>query len=257
MTAFNRSKENIDRPAGFYVGFPVHRVIGKPIRPDEEQRWVLPILYCDTWGDYWMHFLVYGTNRRGRYVQGNYITSQRVPPPRRAVSDNIQQIRPYLRRVSAVSLLPTAVMIAGVGFGVVTIVRLLRTPPAPADPPDVAALTIAFAALVVGSTMAGYYWFLTNYTDTNGDTIKASYILQTFPFLALMAAVLVWRLLERAPRVAAVLIVLLVATTAHNAPAMITNYERDSDGVCCTPAPTSAPVARPATALATDDAGAP
>ncbi len=234
VTAFNRAREEINRPVGFYVGFPVHRVIAKPIRPDEPRRWVLPILYCDTWGDYWMHFLIYGKNRTGRYVQGNYITmnKDRLPRTRRSVQDNIEQMRPYLRRVSAVSLLPTAVMLAGLGYGIFTIVRVVRTPPSPADPPDVPSLTVAFAALVVLATMAGYYWFLTNYTDANGDTIKASYILQTFPFLALTAAALLWRLLEHHPRLAAVPIVLLVAVAAHNVPAMVTNYERDSDHAC-------------------------
>jgi 4-amino-4-deoxy-L-arabinose transferase-like glycosyltransferase len=267
VTAFNRAPETIDRPVGFYVGFPVHRVIAKPIRPDEPNRWVLPILYCDTWGDYWMHFLVYGKNRTGRYVQGNYITmnKDRLPRARRAVQDNIDLMRPYLRRVSAVSLLPTAVMIAGLGFGVVTVVRLARARPPTetptADPPaDVARVTVAFAALVVVSTLAGYYWFLTNYTDLNGDTIKGSYILQTFPFLALMGAVVVWRLLQSRRRLAAVLIVLLVAVTAHNAPAMFTNYERDSDDVCCQPAaprrPTTSPTTNPSSAPAAAATGA-
>jgi 4-amino-4-deoxy-L-arabinose transferase-like glycosyltransferase len=234
MTAFNRSKETIDRPLGFYIGFPVARVISKPIRPDEARRWVLPILYCDTWGDYWMHFLIYGENRRGRYTQGNYITSERVPPYRRAVRTNMHQIRPYLRRINALSLLPTAVMLAGLGYGVMTIVRLLRTSPLPADQrlADVPALTVAFATLIVVSTMSGYYWFLKNYTDTNGDTIKASYILQTMPFAALMGAVLLRRLLERWPRATTVLIVLLIGVTAHNAPAMVTRYRRNSDHVC-------------------------
>lgn len=235
VTAFNRTRENIDRPAGFYLGFPLTRVISKPIRPLEDRRWVLPILYCDLWGDYWMHFLIWGENRRGRYTQGNYITSQRVPPARRAVRTNMYEITPYLRRVNAVSLLPTAVLLAGSGFGVVTIVRLVRRRPPSDEPPDVPSVTLAFAALVVVSTMAGYYWFLTNYTDANGDTIKASYILQTLPFLALMGAALLWRLLDRRPRVAAALIVLLVAVTAHNAPSMVTRYERDSDDVCCEP----------------------
>jgi len=163
-----------------------------------------------------------------------------VPPYRRAVRTNMRQITPYLQRISAVSLLPTMVLIAGVVAGVVTIVRLARARPSPDDPPDVPGLTIAFAALVVLSTMAGYYWFLTNYTDLNGDTIKASYILQTLPFLALMAAVFLRRLLDRWPRGTAVLLVLLVGVTAHNAPAMITHYPRDSDHAC-RESPTTAP----------------
>ena len=249
MTAFNRTKELHDRPAGFYVGFPVTRVVANPIRPLEPQRWVLPILYCDAWGDYWMHFLIYGQTRRGRYVQGNYITMkpERLAPHRRAVRTNMHEITPYLRRVSAVSLLPTAVMLGGLALGGATVVRVARTRPATAgddDPPDVAGVTVGFATMVVVSTLAGYYWFLANYTDLNGDTIKASYILQTFPFLALLGAVAVWRLLDRPrgrPWPAAALIVLLIGITAHNAPAMLTNYERDSDGVCCAPAPAPPP----------------
>jgi 4-amino-4-deoxy-L-arabinose transferase-like glycosyltransferase len=252
VTAFNRDAEQVDRPAGFYVGFPAHRVIMHPIRPLERQRWILPILYCDTWGDFWMNFLVFGKNKQGRYMQGSYLTRP-LPPARRPVMTNMQQITPYLRRVNAAALLPSAALLAGLITGVAAIVRLARARPDAGEPPDLPTITLGFAAAVVASTLAGYLWFLHNYTDAMGDTIKASYILQTFPFLALMAAAFLRRLLECRRAIAITFIAALVAVAAHNAPAMFTNYERDSDDVCCQPAPAAAPPAatRPATAPAT------
>jgi hypothetical protein len=249
MTAFNRKPEGVSRPATFYIGFPIHRIIAYPIRPLEPKRDFLPILYCDTWGDFWMNFLIYGQNKKGHYMQGNYLTRP-LPLVKRPVVTNMRKITPYLRRVMVFAILPTLVLIAGVVTGAMAIVRMARTRTSGADPPDVASVTGAFAAAVVLSTFAGYLWFISNYTDRSGDTIKASYILQTYPFLALMAAAFLRGLLDRTPAVAATIIVFVVGVTAHNVPAMFTNYERDSDDACCTPAaatPTTAPATGPAT----------
>lgn len=258
MTAFNRAPERVDRPASFWVAFPVHKVVANPVRPLDPTRRLLPILYSDFWGDYWLHFLVYGRNRQGRYMQGVYITRKHeTAMSKRPVEQNLAAIAPYLRRINAVSLLPTLVLFAGAAAGLVAIVRVARSragaanPPSAADPPDVAGVMIAFAAAVVFCTLGGYLWFLVNYTDASGDTIKATYVLQTVPFLALLAAVVLRGLLARRPRAAAVLIVLLLAVTAHNAPAMITRYERDSSDACRARAPAPAPAPAPATSPVT------
>ena len=250
MTAFNRSRETLDRHASFYIAFPVHNVVKNPVRPLDPTRRLLPILYSDFWGDYWLNFLVFGRTKGDRYVQGSYITRRvGVPMVKRPVDDNLDEIAPYLRRINAVSLLPALVLFGGAGVGVVMIIRLIRARPDTTAPPDVATATIAFAATIVLCTFAGYLWFIVNYTDASGDTIKASYILQTIPFLALMAAYLLRQMQQRTPRLAAVLIVLLIAVTAHNAPAMVTRYERDSDDVCTckkgVAPPTSAPAPAP------------
>jgi 4-amino-4-deoxy-L-arabinose transferase-like glycosyltransferase len=251
MTAFNRTREAIDRPISFYVAFPVHEIVKYPIRPQETKRQFLPILYREVWGDFWMHFLVYGQNRMGRYVQGNYITrSQAIV--KRPVFDNMDQISPYLRRINLVSLLPTVVLICGVAGGVVAVVRMARTRQAASNAPDVPPVTIAFTATIVFCTLGGYLWFIANYTDASADTVKASYILQTFPFIALLSAVFLRRLIDRAPRAATVLIVLLIAVTAHNAPAMVTRYRRDSDHVCKEP-PWDPKAKRPASSPALDE----
>ena len=251
MTAFNRTREAIDRPVSFYIAFPVAEIVKYPIRPQETKRQFLPILYRDLWGDFWMHFLVYGQNRKGRYMQGNYITrSQAIV--KRPVFDNMDEISPYLRRVSLLSLLPTVVLICGVGSGAIAIMRIARARPITTDSSDTPRVTIAYTATIVFCTLGGYLWFIANYTDASADTVKASYILQSFPFIALLSAVFLRGLIDRSPRAAALLIVLLIVVTAHNAPAMITRYRRDSDNACKEP-PWDPKAKRPASSPALDE----
>jgi hypothetical protein len=251
MTAFNRSRETIDRPVTFYIAFPVHNVIKNPVRPLDPSRRLLPILYSDFWGDYWLNFLVFGRNSRGRYMQGNYITRrQGVAEAKRPVEQNLETITPYLRRINAVSLFPTLVLLLGMVLGFAVAVRMALTWPEAITPTDIRNLTIAFAAAIVFFTFAGYLWFLINYTDASGDTIKASYILQTVPFLALMAANVLREWQKDSSRFAAVWIVLLIAVTAHNAPAMVTRFQRDSDDACTCK---QKGVARPASAPALEE----
>jgi hypothetical protein len=125
-------------------------------------------------------------------------------------------------------------------------VRLVRALPTASDSSDAPRATIAYTATIVFCTLGGYLWFIANYTDASADTVKAAYILQSFPFIALLSAVFLRGLLDRSPRGAAVLIVLLVAVTAHNTPAMITRYRRDSDHACNEP-PWDPKAKRPAT----------
>ena len=243
MTAFNRPPEKIDRPLSFYVAFPVHNVIKNPVRPLDPTRKLLPILYSDFWGDYWLNFLVFGRTKGDRYVQGSYITRRiGVPMAKRPLDDNLDEIAPYLRRINAVSLLPTLVLVLAAVLGCAVAIRMAMTRPEAITDTDITNMTIAFAAAVVFFTLAGYFWFLVKYTDASGDTIKASYILQAIPFLALLTAVLLRQWQQTIPRFAAVAVVLLLAATAHNAPAMITRYPRDSDAACTCKKPPAATV---------------
>lgn len=253
LRAFNRPPFAVERrPVAFYLKLPVSALLENPVRDNQRARRLLPILYSDLWGDYWMHFLVYGKDRGGHAMQGNLLS--RGGAVRLATDNNVIPMTRYLGRVNVASLLPTFFLIlAGAIMGTASLKRLLRrdageTPldlardgPAETgrahgggggggagDGGDAAArarvAALAFASAALFCTLAGFLWFVVQYTDTSGDTIKASYILQAFPFLALLAAAWLRRLLDRRPRAAAVVVAVLMAAWAHNAQAMLTRY---------------------------------
>jgi hypothetical protein len=79
--------------------------------------------------------------------------------------------------------------------------------------------------LLVTSAYAGYFWFLVSYPSPDkGNTIKATYMLHTFPFVAVLVGCLLERLRDTSLRLRLVAAVLLVATFLHNLPAMVTRF---------------------------------
>src|SRR6185436_7703348 len=161
----------------FYFGTGDGQLFTLPLRPAFPTQ-LLPILYADTWGDYWQYFLVWGrTPHRvlaGRNLEG---TLHRVPE---RVVTNRSAMGRYLGRVARLALLPSVVLIAGFCYGFAALARWMRR----ASSRDAAA---ALAALIVAVTAAGYFYFLVQYPARPlGTTIKATYVLHAFPFLALL-----------------------------------------------------------------------
>ena len=156
---------------------------------------VIPIFYSETWGDYW-----------GYFVTGK--------------SDQSASARRYLGRVNLVSLLPTAVFLAGLGLGVYCLVRSsFRRREA-----DEGAAFGALSLFVVWS-LTGYAYLLTMIPNTShGTGAKATYMLQIFPFLAILAAGWLGKVCQRSLRLQRGAVVALAAVALHNLPAMITHY---------------------------------
>jgi hypothetical protein len=125
----------------------------------------------------------------------------------------------YMARVNVVSLLPTALLLMALAFGVMRLYDWLRW-----KHDDLPTAAYALAQLVILVSLAGYLWFLIQYPHVVGDTIKASYVLQIYPLLALLGgAVLIWlRRWNEALYVA--LVVMLTLVAAHNVPMLITQY---------------------------------
>jgi hypothetical protein len=75
-------------------------------------------------------------------------------------------------------------------------------------------------------TLAGYGWYLLRYQNqgVGGDLIKATHMMQIFPFLGLLGGQLIDKLHARWPRAWLWLMVLLGAVLLHNLPAMVTHY---------------------------------
>lgn len=222
ITAFNREPVAASsRPATFYVGFNLPAMIENPIANQETPRRLPQILYADLWGDFWMNFLVHGIDARGHYMQGPILTHR--GPSLQPAETNRPRMKRYLGRVLTISLLPTAVLFVGIGAGFVSVWWWLRC----SRDVDPARATLAFGVAVIVVTCSGYLWFIIRYSDGTADTIKASYLLQTIPFAALLTAAFLHRLFGRRPRVAGLLVFVLAGTWCHNARAMRTRFPAD------------------------------
>ena len=116
-------------------------------------------------------------------------------------------------------ILPTLILLVGLALGVVDLFRFAlsrRWEPSQA--------TLGFLALLVGITLVGYLWFLISFPKSNGNTIKASYILQVYPLAAILGAEALCRLRSSRPRGFRVVMALLGLALLHQLPALVTRY---------------------------------
>ena len=127
----------------------------------------------------------------------------------------------YLGQVNLVSLLPTAILIAGLVFGIVRIIGSLRNK----DTSDTDSGWTLFT-LIVLSSLAGYGWYLLRYQNhgQGGDLIKATHMIQIFPFLGLLAGSLLEKLGKWHHEIWITLMIALALIFLHNLPAMVTHY---------------------------------
>lgn len=224
--AFNRDSAPrlalANQPKHFYVGLGLRELFSEPMNGAfRNQLW--PTLYADTWGDYWCYFLVYARDTRtGHLVSGVLMEAvgkmKSVPE---WLETNRFTIGPYLGRVNAVSLLPTALLLAGLVYGLWRTSVSLRTRAL-----DPQAAVILLSCLTVACSLAGYLWFLVKYPSPggSGDTIKATYLLHVFPFLAVLAAELLADVRERWPRAHRVAWVMLALVMCHNLGVLVTRF---------------------------------
>ena len=228
--AFNRSPSPVfslaNKPAEFYFGTGGKTLFTDPIRPLLSHQ-LAPIMLSEIWGDYWSVFFVRGIDLRdGSYLYGGALHLALSSQPAPAwLATNRYEVAPYLGRANLVSLIPTALLLAGLWYGGRVTWRYVfprsarRSSGSPLDD-DAAVITLVF--LVIGSTLAGYGWFLMMYPGA--DTIKGIYLMQVFPFLALLSAELMLRLRRRAPALCAALALFCILAIVHNAPILFTHF---------------------------------
>jgi hypothetical protein len=136
------------------------------------------------------------------------------------LATNRSVVAPYLGRVNLVSLLPSAFALAGLLLGAIHLWRLMWRPLASGQ-----TKALALCMLVVGSSLAGYLWFLIMYPNADqGDTIKATYMLHVFPFVAIMVGNLLQVIYQKSPIAYTVILGLFGMVFVHNLPAIITRY---------------------------------
>lgn len=221
--AFNRKRTArfalSNQDLNFYFGLGVDKVFTDPVRPAFFNQ-LLPVFYSETWGDYWEFFLIYARDRHtGEFLARRELEKATVDPSA-DVETNRWRMGPYLGRVNRVSILPTLALLGGLGFGLRGVARFCREkPPSPANGGfTLLTLTILLSAI-------GYLGFLVAFPEPErGDTIKATYVLQVFPLLAILAGAWLSWLSHNRPRLSIILVIAWGAVFLHNLPALITRH---------------------------------
>jgi hypothetical protein len=207
-----------NKPAEFYFGLGLPALFQSPLRPMFDQQF-FPVMYADTWGDYYLYFLVWGKDSRdGSYVHPRALGEGVGTGVPSWLDTNHTPMGRYLGRVNAVSLLPSAILLGGVMLGLAALRQLFRAP----DPDDRPALARGLWGLIVAMSIATYIPLVI--AVSGGGTVKATYLLHVFPFAALLGAEALLRTRARAPRLASILLVALLLVGLHNAGTYVTRY---------------------------------
>jgi hypothetical protein len=182
--AFNRPapKESFfsRRPVTFYTSLDVREVFSHPYAPHYLNH-LLPVVYSDWWGDYWRYFEI---------PYENISTPPELPSKYEA---------PRIRQ-SYVGIVPS--FFAALGFGAFLILGIRRR--------AAALLLVPGAVLLLGLQ---FLVFQIAFPHADGDTIKATYLLNAVAPVAVLTA---WALalVRRAGRLATIAVFLLLAYLA-------------------------------------------
>lgn len=217
ITAFNRDAHGwsiANEPAQFYFGLGLDSLFTDPIRPAFENE-LIPSFYSEFWGDYECYFLVYGrTGESGKYLSGFELVDvlDRVQLSEWFASNRFT-IGARLGRAQAAALVPSALFIAGFIMAIATLFD--RRGGVRAD---------GLLALVILVSMTGYLWFLIGFPARNGNTIKATYMLQIIPLLTIAGARLLVAIRDRWRNFYRVIVGFLALSAMLNAPFLFTRY---------------------------------
>jgi hypothetical protein len=226
LTAWDRPASKLSLtafPAEFYFGLGSGKLFTDPIRPSFSNQ--LPaIFYSDVWGDYSAYFLVYARDTRtgdfiiSKYLENMILTGKPLPD---WIDTNRYTINGYLGRVNFVSLFPTAIFSAGFIFAIMLIIRSLYKKEA-----NNKVFGLIIFTLIILSSLSGYGWYLLRYQNQGqgGDLIKATHMLQIFPFMGILAGGLLEQLWMDRPKFWCTAMIALALIFLHNLPAMITHY---------------------------------
>ncbi|MBI2758557.1 MAG: hypothetical protein HYX49_07740 [Chloroflexi bacterium] len=225
VSAFNKTPAESfafsNQPSTFYFGMGDGLLFRDPVRPAFANQF-LPIFYSDTWGDYWMYFTIYGRDKNtGESLSGVFLLNAvGANPPEGGIETNRFQAGSYQGRVNFIALFPTALLLMGWVAGLVDALRHLRIRPVTNSQTKRALL-----ALIVLFSFLGYAWFLIRYPSLGeGDTIKATYLIQIFPLLAVLAAGMLARMRTRWPYIERAVYIILVVIFIFNLPALVTHF---------------------------------
>jgi len=223
---FNRSSAAYfsfdNQPTEFYAGLNHKLLFTNPVRPHFPNQF-LPVFYSETWGDYWGYFTLYGIDTRVRTFVNGYDLNQVLSTGTRPywLETNYDTIGAYLGRVNLVSIFPSALGVLALVLGSIGIMRRNSHGLSSTNQKEIT----GFLLLAIATSMGGYLWFLIMYPSIGkGDTIKATYMIQVFPFLAVLVGNLLEDFKTRSQTLYLFVLGCLILTFAHNIFAMVTHY---------------------------------
>ena len=233
LTAFNRERAGrfalSNQPKSFYLGLGLPEVFTHPFRRSFVNQ-LLPTFFSEFWGDWEEYFLVYGKDLRGgRYYSAISLQPEFSQQPRpQWLETNLPAMNRYVGTGQLLAVFPSLFMLGGVIWGLFAFARWLRR--SSGDSKAEPGASQALSTLIVLVSFAGYFVFLVLYPSPfNGNTIKATYMLQTYPFLAFLAALWAVRLAERWPTVMRWAQVALLLVGFHNLGLCFTRFHGPSD----------------------------
>jgi hypothetical protein len=205
FTAFNIGRSHFSSKAEIFDFFRSTRLknfdlFRAPIRPNYEKEF-FPILYSETWGDYWGYFVQIKNN--SSFGDAGY--------------KNEKQISGYLGQVNLFSVVPSLILGLGVLFGAYKAIREKRRN-------TLVSNQFVFLMALLFTSFAGFIWFVLNYFAVTDDTVKATYILHMFIPLIILGAGLLGQIMEKSRWVFLPIMGLLSIVFLHNLPAFITRY---------------------------------
>jgi hypothetical protein len=226
LTAWDRRASPLSLtafPPEFYLGTGSGKLFSDPIRPSFSNQFPA-IFYSDIWGDYSAYFLVYARDTRtGEYIISKYLENMILTgkPLPDWIDTNRYTMNSYLGRVNFISLLPSAIFAAGFLFGIILIIRSFTN-----KSENNRIFGLIIFTLIILSSLVGYGWYLLRYQNQGqgGDLIKATHMMQIFPFMALLAGGILEKLWVRWPKLWITAMIALALIILHNFPAMITHY---------------------------------
>ena len=211
-----------NQPSSFYFGSGDGKFFTDPSYPAFSNQF-FPVFHSEVWGDYWQVFINYGKETNvTRFVNGYdlhpiYIHGKKLP----WIESAFFKGQNYLGRVNLISLFPAGLAMAALLFSLVQSLRLGNQGLLRNRRKEMLRLILLFIII----TFCGYFWFLIMYASpVNGNTIKASYVLQVFPFIALLVGNFLDAVKNRTRYGYQLLITGLLLVFIHNFFALITHY---------------------------------
>jgi hypothetical protein len=209
FTAFNQERQSFsfsNKPHSFYrsTGLADQQLFKDPLRPRFDNQF-LPSLYSDLWGDYWGFFV---------YIRDNsYLGSVGL--------GNRTEMAPYLGRVNLAAVIPSLVFLGGALMGIGSLAKAIFQP----HKADYRVLFDSLLLLVMLFSFAGFLYFVITVPNAvQGDTVKATYMIQLFVLLPLLGAEFMDRIAPRFPRLHTLIAISLTLVFIHNLPAMVSRY---------------------------------
>lgn len=221
FTAFNRKPQtSIVKNLALFTGSDNGMLFVDPVRPSLSNQF-FPIMYSDFWGDYHAYFLISIKNKgTDEFMSGaqlqKWLKKNNGELPGWMESNRFT-FNGYLRRVNIISIPVSLLLVGGFLYAFFAILHFWQMPGVPQN----AQLgLVGFATLF---SVAGFLWFVMSYPHSgDGDTMKATYVMQAYPLIALQSAALLQKV--RNKWLLTLLVAGLVVVAVYNLPTMLTHY---------------------------------